>query len=71
MVRYVIGASLSKPHTSVTALRMCVCMQESLSRLISLSRGPCRLQNLWTTLVHVHVHVAIATEVIQLPHYEF
>ena len=26
MVCIVIGASLSEPHTSVTALRTCVCM---------------------------------------------
>ena len=26
-----IGASLSEPHTSVTALRMCVCMSVCLS----------------------------------------
>ena len=28
------------------------------------------MQNLWTTLVHVHIGLAIATEVIQLPHSE-
>ena len=36
------------------------------SELISLSRSPCELQKLWTT--PVHVHIAIATEVIQLSH---
>ena len=36
------------------------------SELISLSRSPCGLQKLWTT--PVHVHIAIVTEVIQLPH---
>ena len=35
------------------------------SELIGLSRSPCGLQKLWTT--PVHVHTAIATEVIQLP----
>ena len=35
------------------------------SELISLSRSSCGLQKLWTT--SVHVHIAIATEVIQLP----
>ena len=36
------------------------------SELISLSRSLCRWQKLWTT--PVHIHIAIATEVIQLPH---
>ena len=36
------------------------------SELISLSRSQCGLQKLWTT--PVHVHIATATEVIQLPH---
>ena len=36
------------------------------SELVSLSRSPCGLQKLWTT--PVHVHIALATEVIQLPH---
>ena len=38
----------------------------NVSELISLSRSPCGLQKLWTT--PVHVHIAIVTEVIQLPH---
>ena len=37
IILWIIGASLSKPHTSVTALRKCVCMYLAMDRPLTVN----------------------------------